>query len=590
MGCGISHLDRKYKVVAVNSSGAVDTSQKSDDKTVGSTLHSSKKDNKEEETVNTLPSLHTMMRNDSILYDPSARMDSLLAELKQMGGVLQDPKALHLFYRFLKETNWMDEVLQADIIAEKSKKNLLKRANTSLNPFCIQFRQYCLLAERETRSVMQQDEMESQAHYLLHSLKMREAREEMEREGKEASLLDFFSKEAMVSTVAAMGLRSFLLSAEYKKMVSCNWILDVSAIKFKRSDSVMSKSTGNLRKMKSGYQGFSRVNSSQGHGYRPASMNHVPSVLSVPDDDPLKRQKNLLTEMLSKIDFELFRSVLTESSGWLSPFSSTVHQLPFALTVTCHDQLYDTWNVEYATPGYESMTKFPISEVIGSDMNHLKWENSDPDQWKFMRTAMKHREACKVVINHRKQTGEIFADFLALQPVFDHDIVPISAQSSVSNFYPPSPSGMMNAAVNSVGAAMTSTSAFFATSSQCIVVPYNENSLIADFSIELEDYQSPSNSPKGSGLMMKNKPSVPRLWPPSPSASAAAAAAAEVGSTTSTTAPAHPTPTYQRTHKINNFRRCRRYIVVHTDVESPSSKISDLRLADDLLLLLRFIM
>lgn len=585
MGCGISHLDRKYKVVAVPSSGAVDTSQKSDDKTVGS----SKKDNKEEETVNTVPSLHTMMRNDSILYDPSARIDSLISDLKQMGDVLQDPKALHLFYRFLKETNWMDEVLQADANAEKSKKNLLKRANTSLHPFSIQFRRYCLLAERENRSVMQQDEMESQAHYLLHSLKMREAREEMEREGKEASLLDYFSKEAMVSTVAAMGLRNFLLSAEYKKMVSCNWILDVSAIKFKRSDSIMSKSTGNLRKMKSGYQGFSRMNSSQGYGYRPASMNHVPSVLSTPEDDPLKRQKNLLVEMLSKIDFQLFRSVLTEPSGWMSPFSSTVHQLPFALTVTCHDQLYDTWNIEYATPGYESMTKFPVSEVVGSDMNHLKWENSDPDQWKFMRTAMKHREPCKVVINHRKQSGDIFADFLALQPVFEHDIVPVSAQSSVSNFYPPSPSGMMNAAVNSVGAAMTSTSAFFGTSSQSIV-PYNDNSLIADFSVELEDYQSPSNSPKGSGLMMKNKPSVPRLWPPSPSAAAAAAAAAEAGTIATATVAAHPTPTYQRTHKINNFRRCRRYIVVHTDAESPTSNISDLKLADDLLLLLRFIM
>ena len=585
MGCGISHLDRKYKVVAVQSSGAVDTSQKSDDKTVGS----SKKDNKEEETVNTVPSLHTMMRNDSILYDPSARIDSLISDLKQMGDVLQDPKALHLFYRFLKETNWMDEVLQADANAEKSKKNLLKRANTSLHPFSIQFRQYCLLAERENRSVMQQDEMESQAHYLLHSLKMREAREEMEREGKEASLLDYFSKEAMVSTVAAMGLRNFLLSAEYKKMVSCNWILDVSAIKFKRSDSIMSKSTGNLRKMKSGYQGFSRMNSSQGYGYRPASMNHVPSVLSTPEDDPLKRQKNLLVEMLSKIDFQLFRSVLTEPSGWMSPFSSTVHQLPFALTVTCHDQLYDTWNIEYATPGYESMTKFPVSEVVGSDMNHLKWENSDPDQWKFMRTAMKHREPCKVVINHRKQSGDIFADFVALQPVFEHDIVPVSAQSSVSNFYPPSPSGMMNAAVNSVGAAMTSTSAFFGTSSQSIV-PYNDNSLIADFSVELEDYQSPSNSPKGSGLMMKNKPSVPRLWPPSPSAAAAAAAAAEAGTIATATVAAHPTPTYQRTHKINNFRRCRRYIVVHTDAESPTSNISDLKLADDLLLLLRFIM
>lgn len=540
MGCNISHLaHKKYEAVLVKPTKEVpdrSTSIKLKDKDDESTF-----------TVNTLPTLQTLQRGNSILYDPSLKLDSLLPELKEMGNILQDEKVLHLFYRYLREMNWMDEILQAENPTERSKKNLLHRINTNKR-FSVLFHSYCLLSVQESRSAAQQEDMEAQAMYLLHRLKNQEAQEDSELDGKVESILASFSKEEVVSALAAMSLRSFLLSPEYNKMVSCNWMMDVSTIKFKRTD-LSSRSYNNLRKFQNGAHlpsGMRKANSSA----------NIPMILTSFEDDPVKQQKQLILEMLGRINFQLFQDVL-KSKDWLLPFAQAIHRLPIALSVICHDHSVGNWNIEYVNAQYEAVTDVTAADVVGNDMKHLYWENGDPDHKNNVRFALKHKEACKVSLYNRRKNGEVFIDFMALQPVFEHDIAPSqSHQNSMSNLQPPSPSVVANAAVAAVGAAVSSTSAFFSTSSQSLVVPY-QDSLTS--TCELEEFPSPAVSQKA----------VPSL--------------------SSSTKTKFSTPAYQRVHRLYAVRRCHRYLSVHTDVENPRTKISDLKKVENLLLILRFI-
>lgn len=554
MGCGASQFhynERKYKLVAIKPISIDDDSS----------LNKTKE--KEDEScftaTNTLPSLQ---RSSSFLFDPSAKLDNLLPDLKEMGNILHEEKVAHLFYRYLKESNWMDEILQQiDVSAERSKKNVLSRNNTNKR-ISVMFHSYCLLSAQENRSYLQQDEMESQAMYLLHHLKNQEAQEESEREGKLKLIFDSFSNEEIASILAAMGLRSFLLSSEYKKMVSCNWTMDVSAIKFKRNEAT--RSGNNLRK----FQNNSKAVPS--YGMRKAGS--IPMILSAFEDDPMKQHKQFIGDMLSRVNFQTFQSIFNREQSWLSPFAQAIHRIPIALSIVNHDAVYGNWNVEYITPHYSSVTGFPVEDVVGNDMSSLYWENGDPDHKSNIRFALRNKETYKVALHNRRKNGEIFVDLMALQPIFEHDItVSTSHQNSFRYTHPPSPTvKMANAAVAAVGAAVTSTSAFFSTSSQSLTATFPADAQEANACGELEDYHSPTVSPKASAS-------------PTPRALALMKTASVQGITT---------PSYQKVHRLYALRKCRRFIVVHTDLDNRQypSKISDLKHVEDLLLLLRFIL
>jgi PAS domain S-box-containing protein len=73
----------------------------------------------------------------------------------------------------------------------------------------------------------------------------------------------------------------------------------------------------------------------------------------------------------------------------------------------------------YANEGFERLTLYPISEVIGKNCRFLQGEDTDPATVESIRSAISERKECTVELVNYRQDGSRFWNRLSLTPIDD---------------------------------------------------------------------------------------------------------------------------------------------------------------------------
>lgn len=475
-------------------------------------------------TGNNLSDDSPLAKNGSTLYDASAGFAGLIQHLVEMGHVLADVRVRPLFYRYLREGIWIEEIFnEMNLQAEKSKKNLMRRLSGG-EVSSVKFNQYSLLPRAfHGRSYSQQEEMASGVMYLLKRLKLREAVESTDFDISHDTILHHFSEDAILSLLIATALPTFLVCAEYKKMLASNWMIDADKVQFSRSNSAHNKI----------HNPHPVANQSGG-----TTRGHFHSLISKPAPppiDPYKATKDLYKEMLGHLKQDSFHTLLSATS-WLSPLIDTIDQFPLAISVAARDKSFDRWVFEYVNQAFTNLTGYSAEEAVGSEPKPLlQCEQSDSGQRHKMKVSLKRHEACKVAIVNQRRDGSQFLNFLALQPVFERGISRLTHRPTSS---PPS--------------------------------PQSKKSL---------RYSAPA--PTDNGQIETETPKDPLSLTLSQSNEDTSTHTVHI-----TNPPSEKLPIYHRSLHPHGYRPCNRYISMQYDIDAPAAQIQDLKLIDDLMELL----
>lgn len=71
----------------------------------------------------------------------------------------------------------------------------------------------------------------------------------------------------------------------------------------------------------------------------------------------------------------------------------------------------------YANQGFEKMTGFPATEIIGKNCNFLQGTETDPGTLEYLRKKLNEREACVVTLLNYKKDGQKFWNRLSIYPI-----------------------------------------------------------------------------------------------------------------------------------------------------------------------------
>ena len=105
-------------------------------------------------------------------------------------------------------------------------------------------------------------------------------------------------------------------------------------------------------------------------------------------------------------------------------------------TVMMADPRQEDCPIVYASPSFETMTGYQVSEILGRNCRMLQGPDTDPETIRQLSRAVVEAQTCEVEILNYKKNGEAFWNLLTLTPIFDAAGVVsriVAVQSDITN-------------------------------------------------------------------------------------------------------------------------------------------------------------
>jgi PAS domain S-box-containing protein len=104
------------------------------------------------------------------------------------------------------------------------------------------------------------------------------------------------------------------------------------------------------------------------------------------------------------IDLEVFRTAVSESRDGIAISDPRLPDNPLV----------------YVNPGFERLTGYGSEEAVGENCRYLQGPERDQPGIEAIRTALRLREHCLVVLKNFRRDGSMFYNELSISPVHDN--------------------------------------------------------------------------------------------------------------------------------------------------------------------------
>ena len=83
------------------------------------------------------------------------------------------------------------------------------------------------------------------------------------------------------------------------------------------------------------------------------------------------------------------------------------------------DALAEDYPVVYVNPGFEALTGYAASDLLGKNLRLLQGDDRDQDARNRLREALKAGESCRVLLRNYRKDGSLFWNEMTIQPLKD---------------------------------------------------------------------------------------------------------------------------------------------------------------------------
>jgi diguanylate cyclase (GGDEF)-like protein/PAS domain S-box-containing protein len=85
------------------------------------------------------------------------------------------------------------------------------------------------------------------------------------------------------------------------------------------------------------------------------------------------------------------------------------------------DALAADYPVVYVNPGFETLSGYAASDLLGKNLRLLQGDDRDQDARNRLREALKAGESCRVLLRNYRKDGSLFWNEMTIQPIKDEE-------------------------------------------------------------------------------------------------------------------------------------------------------------------------